>query len=76
VLTLLPMVLYGLALTAIRLATASMINYLTPTLNFLCGLLFFAEPLEPLKLVTFVFIWSGLLVYTHAAIQRSRNGKT
>lgn len=76
VVTLLPMVLYGVALRNIRLSTASMIQYLTPTLNFLCGLLFFAEPLEPLKLVTFVFIWSGLLIYTHAAIQRSRNGKT
>lgn len=72
ILTMLPMLLYGIALGAIRLTTASMINYLTPTLNFLCGLLFFAEPLDLLKLFTFVCIWGGLLVYSHAAYQRSR----
>ncbi|MGB7755364.1 MAG: hypothetical protein WBL23_04810, partial [Salinisphaera sp.] len=48
----------------LRLGTIGIIQYLTPTLHFLTGVLLFHEPLTTADLVTFACIWLALAIYT------------
>ena len=48
-----------------------MINYLNPTLQFLVAVIIFSEPFNNLHLLSFFFIWSGLLLYSYDSIKPS-----
>ena len=47
VLTAVPLLLFGTAATRIPLSTLGLLQYLTPTLQLLCGVLILGEPLPP-----------------------------
>ena len=59
-----PLLLYVAAAKRLPLATVGLIFYLTPTLQFLLGAFAYGEPVGAGRLLTFVLIWVGLLVYT------------
>jgi len=63
-LTALPLLCFALAARRLPLVTIGLLQYLSPTLQFLLGLWVFHEPLQPARLVGFVFIWAGLAVYS------------
>lgn len=58
-----PLALFAFSARRINYATVGMLQYCTPTLQFLCGVLVFREPLSMTKLACFALIWAGLLVY-------------
>lgn len=64
VVTGLPLVLFAFSAKRLRLTTLGFIQYLSPTLKFLCGLLIFHEPLSHERLQAFVLIWIALVWYT------------
>jgi len=66
-LTALPLLFFGAAARRLPLATVGLLQYLSPTLQFLLGIFVFHEPLQPARLVGFVFIWAGLAVYSGQA---------
>lgn len=71
--TLLPLVLLANALKVLPLSTVGFIQYISPTLQFICGLLFFKEPFSVMQGISFLLIWIGLAIYTGEAIfQRKR----
>ncbi|MCL1127496.1 EamA family transporter [Shewanella surugensis] len=59
--TLVPVILFSLALRRTSLTSIGLIQYLEPSLQFMLATLFFGELLDVHKLVTFSFIWVGLL---------------
>jgi chloramphenicol-sensitive protein RarD len=61
---------YGARL--IPYATVGVLQYITPTLQLLCGLLVFHEPFEASRALGFSFIWAGLLIYAADGLLRSR----
>jgi chloramphenicol-sensitive protein RarD len=63
-LTALPLLSFGAAARRLPLATLGLLQYLSPTLQFLLGVYVFHEPLQQARLVGFVFIWAGLGVYS------------
>lgn len=63
-LTALPLLFFGAAARRLPLATVGLLQYLSPTLQFLLGVYVFHEPMQPARLVGFAFIWSGLAVYS------------
>lgn len=64
VITLVPFTLFAAAARRLRLGTVGLVQYLTPTLHFLSGVLIFHEVIQPVEIVAFVLIWTGLLIYT------------
>ncbi len=61
--TLAPLFLYikGFKLTGI--GPASMIFFITPTAQFLIGVIYFDELLDPHKIASFVIIWIAVIIY-------------
>ena len=69
--TTIPLVLFGFATHHMKLGTLGLLQYVNPTLQMLVAAILLAEPLEPVRMVTFALIWLGLLVYLWPAAKRS-----
>lgn len=65
VITAVPLLLFAVAAKRMEYSTLGFIQYLAPTIVFLLGLTVFRQPLEPLKLASFMLIWIavGLFVW-------------
>jgi len=63
-LTAIPLLLFAAGARRITLATLGTLQYVSPTIQFLLGVTFFGEPLDPVRLVGFVLIWTALAVYS------------
>ena len=61
--TLVPLFLYTIGFNIVGIGPASMIFFLTPTAQFILGLMYFNEPLVFDKLVGFVLIWISVIIY-------------
>ena len=62
--TALPLLLFGVAITRIPLSTIGLLQYATPTGQFILGLWLFHEPMTSLRWVGFVIVWIALAVFT------------
>ncbi|MBT9503691.1 MAG: EamA family transporter RarD [Burkholderiaceae bacterium] len=71
-LTAIPLLLFATGARRIPLATLGVLQYLSPSLQFCLGLWVFHEPLQPSRLIGFVFIWAALLVYSAEGLWVSR----
>jgi len=63
VVTALPILLFGFAARSIPLSMVGLLQYIAPTLQFLLGVLVYAEPFTHQRLVGFSIIWLALLIY-------------
>jgi chloramphenicol-sensitive protein RarD len=70
--TAVPLLLYGAAARRIPLTTLGTLQYLTPTLQFLWGLLVVREVMPPERWVGFGLVWLALVVFT-VDLARSRS---
>ena len=62
--TTVPLLLFAFAARRISLTTLGLMQYLSPTIQFLLGLWLFNEPLTPNRLIGFTLIWTALVIYT------------
>ncbi|GHE19488.1 EamA family transporter RarD [Halomonas urumqiensis] len=69
VITALPLLAFAGAARRLRLATLGFLMYLNPSIQFFIALLVFDEPLSGAQLVTFLLIWTGLVLYSWSAWQ-------
>jgi chloramphenicol-sensitive protein RarD len=72
VITVLPLLCFGGAATRIPLSTLGLMQYITPTVQFLLGVLFFEEPMPPMRWVCFGLIWLSLVVFTFETLRNRR----
>jgi chloramphenicol-sensitive protein RarD len=73
VVTVAPLLLFGAAATRIPLSTLGLLQYLVPSLHFLLGVAVFDEPVPPLRLLGFAFVWTALALFSWAVFpSRSR----
>ncbi len=70
--TALPLVAFGLAIHRLRLSTMGLVQYLTPTGQFLLAVLLYREPFRAAHAAAFALIWTSLGLYSWDAIARSR----
>lgn len=61
--TALPLLWFGAAARRLRLSTLGVLQYLSPTGQFLCGVFLFGEPWGAAQAACFGLIWLGVLVY-------------
>jgi chloramphenicol-sensitive protein RarD len=73
--TAVPLFWFGKAATRIPLSTIGFIQYLSPTLQLLIGLLVFHEAFSPVYLASFGLVWAGLVVYTISLLREYRLNK-
>ena len=72
VITVVPLALFGAAARRIPLSLLGLLQYLTPTLQLLCGVAILGEPLPPERLAGFVLVWVALAVLTVDMLRRAR----
>lgn len=71
--TAVPLILFAYAARRLRYATVGLCQYLTPSISFLIAVFVYAEPLLPVKLVSFVIIWLSLVVFTWDLLRQSQS---
>ena len=69
--TVAPLALFSWSARRLPFSTLGFLQYIGPTLGFLTGLAT-GETLTPLRAVSFVFIWSGALVFVFGAFRAAR----
>jgi chloramphenicol-sensitive protein RarD len=77
--TVVPLLCFGGAATRIPLSTLGLMQYLTPTVQFILGLVVFDEPMPGLRWVGFGLIWLALAVFTFETLRNrheQRLGRT
>lgn len=73
--TAVPLLLFGAAATRIPLSLLGLLQYLTPTLQLICGVVVFDEDMPPVRLAGFVLVWIALGLLAVDAIGRSRRAQ-
>ncbi len=71
-LTVLPLLLFTAAARRLTLATLGVLQYISPTLQFVLGVWIFGEAFDHTRLVGFMLIWAALLVYSADALGLGR----
>ncbi len=69
VVTVIPLLCFGGAATRIPLSTLGLMQYVTPTVQFLLGILFFHEPMPAMRWAGFALIWLALVLFTASSLR-------
>lgn len=70
--TAMPLLLFSYAAQRVILPTLGLIQYMNPTLQFLCATLIFAEPVTVWHALAFPAIWLGLAIYSYDGWRAAR----
>jgi chloramphenicol-sensitive protein RarD len=70
--TAVPLVLFTVGARALPLSTVGLLQYLSPSLQFLLAVLVFREPFTPAHAASFAFIWAALAILTWDLRRRLR----
>ncbi|GAA4774480.1 EamA family transporter RarD [Novosphingobium ginsenosidimutans] len=72
VVTAAPLVLFAMAAQRLAYSTMGMIQFLSPSMVFLVGLLFFGKPLGTAQLASFALIWAAIALFVIDLLARTR----
>ncbi|MFO7802381.1 MAG: EamA family transporter RarD [Desulfovermiculus sp.] len=61
--TAIPLLLFAFCARRLRLVEVGILQYLAPTGMFLLGVFAYQEPFNFSRLVSFIFIWTGIVIY-------------
>jgi chloramphenicol-sensitive protein RarD len=71
--TAVPLVLFAQGARSLPLSTVGLLQYLSPSIQFLLAVLVFREPFTPAHAAAFAFIWAALAVLTWDLRRRLRH---
>lgn len=71
-LTATPLILFSYAARNARMSSVGLVQYLNPTLQFLCAVLVLGEVFTPWHGIAFPLIWTALAIYSIAALRQDR----
>ena len=74
-LTALPLILFSYGTQTVALSTAGILQYINPSLQFVCATIIFAEPLSQWHFVSFPLIWCALVLYSLSGFYENRLSK-
>ncbi len=75
VVTAVPLLLFVAAARRLQMATIGFLQYITPSLHFLLAVGLYHESFSQSHLISFLFIWAGLGVFSGDAIWAGRSNK-
>ena len=70
--TVIPLLCFGGAATRIPLSTLGLMQYLTPSVQFVLGIAVFDEPMPAMRLAGFALIWVSLALFTFETLRHHR----
>jgi chloramphenicol-sensitive protein RarD len=70
--TAIPLLLFASGARQIPLSVLGLLQYLSPTLQFLLGVWLFREPFTPDRLVGFALIWAALALFAAEGVWTAR----
>ena len=73
--TTIPLLFFGAAARKLRLSTMGILQYLSPTLQFLLAVVAFREPFSTSQIVSFACIWTAVAIYTADSYRASRQDR-
>jgi chloramphenicol-sensitive protein RarD len=71
-LTAIPLFLFAYGTRLLPYSTVGVLQYIAPTLQFLCGVLILHEPFDHMRAIGFVIIWTALVIYAGEGVRLSR----
>jgi len=71
IMTALPLLLFADAANRMPLTALGILQYTTPVLQLVVGLLIFHEPLPPAQLAGFALVWLAIVIFTWDALRRA-----
>jgi len=75
IITAIPLILFGHAARRLDLSTLGFIQYVSPTLQLIIGVLAYGEAFTGRHLLAFALIWAGILVYSLSQLSGLRRAK-
>ena len=72
IVTAVPLICFGGAAIRVPMVTLGLLQYLTPTLQFLLGILYFHEDMPVVRWIGFVLVWAALAIFTADSLRRRR----
>jgi chloramphenicol-sensitive protein RarD len=73
VVTSVPLFLFAYGARKVPYSTIGVLQFIAPSMQFVCGLVVFKEPFEAARATGFVLIWIGLAIYAADALWRARS---
>ncbi len=73
--TTVPLLFFAAAARRLPLSTLGILQYLTPTLQFLVAVVVFGEPFSRAQLASFCCIWAALGIYTADSFRAARQAR-
>jgi chloramphenicol-sensitive protein RarD len=70
--TAVPLICFGAAATRVSMTTIGLLQYVTPTVQFMIGVFFYGEPMPPMRWVGFAMVWVALIVFTAETLNHRR----
>ena len=67
-----PLILFSYASRRLPLATVGLLQYINPSLQFLCAVVILGEGVTPWHMVAFPMIWAALALYSAEALRQDR----
>ena len=71
-LTAIPLLLFSIGVRSLPMSTLGLLQYVSPTLQFLLGVFLYSEPLDATRVIGFVAVWAALVLYTGEQIWRQK----
>lgn len=63
--TLVPVVLFGMAARKVSLFVIGLTQYISPTITLLLGIFAYGEPIDSVQIISFIVIWIGLAIFSY-----------
>ena len=73
IMTAVPLIMFGTAAKYLPLSTVGLLQYMTPTIQFILALTVFREDMPPARWLGFVIVWIGLAFLTTDMLRQTRN---
>lgn len=71
-----PLLMFATAARRMSYTALGFVQYMSPSIVFLLGVFVYDEPLKPMQLLCFMFIWASILIFSHDVLKRHRASKT
>lgn len=70
--TAIPLLLFATAARRMPYSVIGFIQYIGPTISFLLGVFLYHEPLPGMRLISFILIWTALILFSWDTIKKMR----
>lgn len=75
VVTAIPLIFFAESVKRIKLSTIGFLQYLSPTLSLIIGLVVYKETFSQVDILGFGLIWVALIIYSRSLLKKSKTGK-